>query len=66
MTSHINTYSGKKKYVNPLELPAFLHEFVIILDLILIQVTRMDKHSVLKLITHTFLYFFFVYIEYII
>ena len=29
-------YSGKKKYVNPLELPGFLHELVITFDLIFI------------------------------
>ena len=29
-------YSGKKKYVNPLELPVFLHQLVIKCDLIFI------------------------------
>ena len=44
-------YSGKKNYVNPLELPRFLHKLV----------TTIDKRSVLKLITHTILYFSCLY-----
>jgi hypothetical protein len=31
-----NTYSGKKKYVNPLEIPGFLHKLAIKCDLIFI------------------------------
>ena len=38
-------YSGKKKYVNPLELPGFLHKLV---KLIFIQARTIDKHGVLK------------------
>ena len=47
-------YSGKKKYVNPLELPGFLHKLVIKFDLI--YVPTIDKHSVLKIITQITVY----------
>ena len=56
-----SNYSGKKKYVNPVELPGFLHKFVIQFDLIFVLVTTIDKHIVLKLITHTLLYFSCLY-----
>lgn len=35
------------------KLPGLLHELVIKCDLICISVTRLDKHSVLNLISHT-------------
>ena len=40
-------YSGKKKYVNPSDVSGFLHQLVIQLDLIFIQVTTIDKHRLL-------------------
>jgi hypothetical protein len=55
------TYSGKKKYVNPLELSGFLLKLVIKFDLIFIPATTVDKHSMLKLITHKLLYFSCLY-----
>ena len=41
-THKLKIYSGKKKYVNPLELPGFLHKLVITFNLIFILVT-IDK-----------------------
>ena len=58
-------YSGKKKYVNPLELPGFLHKLVIQFHLLFILVTTIDKHSVL-IHKHTNYCIFLVHIEYII
>ncbi len=40
-------YSGKKKYVNPLELVGFLHY-----HLIFIKFPSIEKHNVLMLLTH--------------
>jgi hypothetical protein len=48
---HETHLQWKKKYVNPLELPGFLNKLVIQFHLIFIEVTTIEKHSLLKRIT---------------
>ena len=47
-----SVHSGEKKYVNPLEFTGFLNSSAIKRDLILTQVTVIDKRNLFKLMTH--------------
>lgn len=51
-------YSGKRKFVNPLELSVFLHEF----DQIFIVVLIIDKQKLMN--KHTKNIYFFIYLAY--
>ena len=53
-------YRGKKNNVHPLEIPGYLHKMVMTFNLLMTfnLVPTIDKHSLLKLITHKQCYIF--------